>query len=238
MIPVKDLKYDVLKHPNVLLSVDGKGKPYIHGEVTEAIASVNIDFSNITRLETTEDEQESNILDDYDKAYGLKSVRLRYFNVAGADTQSRIGEWHEPETHLIPNILKSTFSGGQTFKMFGTDYDTVDGTCVRDYINVENLIEAHLLALNYLNNGGETNFFNLGTTDGNSVKQVFSACEEVTAQKIPVEVQGRREGDPATLVADNRKAIDVLKWNPDKSLKESVKTAYDWEKVLQSRLNS
>ena len=178
------------------------------------------------------------ILDDYDKAYGLNSVRLRYFNVAGADSQSRIGEWHDPETHLIPNILKSTFSGGQTFKMFGTDYDTVDGTCVRDYINVENLIEAHLLALNYLNNGGETNFFNLGTTDGNSVKQVFSACEEVTAQKIPVEVQGRREGDPATLVADNRKAIDVLKWNPDKSLKESVKTAYDWEKVLQSRLNS
>ena len=176
------------------------------------------------------------ILDDYDKAYGLKSVRLRYFNVAGADSDSRIGEWLEPETHLIPNILKSTFSGGQTFKMFGTDYDTVDGTCVRDYINIENLIDAHLLALNYLNNGGETNFFNLGTTDGNSVKQVFSACEEITGQEIPVEIQGRREGDPATLVADNRKAVSVLKWNPDKSLKDSVKTAYDWEKVLQSRI--
>ena len=103
------------------------------------------------------------IMDDYDKAYGLKSVRLRYFNVAGADSQGRVGEWHEPETHLIPNILKSTFSGGQTFKMFGTDYDTKDGTCVRDYINVEDLAQAHLLALDYLNKGGETNYFNLGT---------------------------------------------------------------------------
>ncbi len=174
------------------------------------------------------------ILDDYDKAYGLRSVRLRYFNVAGADSQSRIGEWHEPETHLIPNILKSTFTGGETFKMFGEDYDTVDGTCVRDYINVEDLIDAHLLALEYLNNGGRTNYFNLGTTDGNSVKQVFSTCEEVTGQNIPVEKKGRREGDPATLVADNKKAKEVLGWNPQKTLKDSVKTAYEWEKVLQS----
>lgn len=175
------------------------------------------------------------ILDDYDKAYGLKSVRLRYFNVAGADNKSRIGEWHEPETHLIPNILKSTFSGGKTFQMFGDDYDTIDGTCVRDYINVENLINAHILALEYLNNGGKTNFFNLGTTDGNSVKQVFTACEEVTQQKIPVELKGRREGDPATLVADNKKAIETLKWIPDKSLKDSVNSAYEWEKVLQDK---
>ena len=178
------------------------------------------------------------ILDDYDKAYGLKSVRLRYFNVAGADSKSRIGEWHEPETHLIPNILKSTFSGGQTFKMFGTDYDTVDGTCVRDYINVEDLINAHLLALKYLNNGGETNYFNLGTTDGNSVKQVFTTCEKVTQKQIPVDVQGRRAGDPATLVADNKKAKSVLNWTPKKTLEESVKTAYEWESVLQNRLNN
>ena len=176
------------------------------------------------------------ILDDYHKAYGLKSVRLRYFNVAGADSKSRIGEWHEPETHLIPNILKSTFSGNKTFQMFGTDYDTVDGTCVRDYINIENLIDAHILALDYLNNGGETNYFNLGTTDGNSVKQVFSACKKITEQTIPVEIKGRREGDPATLVADNKKAKNILNWSPDKSLEESVKTAYDWEKVLQSKI--
>ncbi len=176
------------------------------------------------------------ILDDYDKAYGLKNVRLRYFNVAGADEKSRIGEWHEPETHLIPNILKSTFSGGKTFQMFGTDYNTVDGTCVRDYINVEDLINAHLSALDYLNNGGETNYFNLGTTDGNSVKQVFTACEKVTGKDIPVEVKGRRAGDPASLVADNKKAKEVLKWTPDKTLEDSVKSAYKWEKVLQERL--
>ena len=100
-----------------------------------------------------------NIMDDYDKAYGLKSVRLRYFNVAGADSSTRVGEWHNPETHLIPNILKSTFSGGKTFEMYGQDYDTKDGTCVRDYINVEDLADAHVLALKYLENGGITNFF-------------------------------------------------------------------------------
>lgn len=178
------------------------------------------------------------ILDEYDKKYGLKSVRLRYFNVAGADKESRVGEWHEPETHLIPNILKSTFSGGQTFQMFGTDYDTVDGTCVRDYINVEDLISAHLLAAEYLNKGGKTDYFNLGTTDGNSVKQVFSVCEKVTDKSIPVDIQGRREGDPAILVADNQKAKTVLGWQPEKTLNDSVKSAYEWEKVLQKRINA
>ena len=172
------------------------------------------------------------ILDDYDKAYGLKSVRLRYFNVAGADHLARVGEWHDPETHLIPNILKATFSGGKTFEMYGTDYDTIDGTCVRDYINVEDLISAHVLALEYLKNGGETNYFNLGTKTGNSVKEVFTACEEVTEQKIPVNVMGRREGDPATLVADNTKAKETLSWLPKHTLTESIKTAYTWEKKL------
>jgi len=176
------------------------------------------------------------IMDDYDKAYGLKSVRLRYFNVAGADSQGRVGEWHEPETHLIPNILKSTFSGGQTFKMFGTDYDTKDGTCVRDYINVEDLAQAHLLALDYLNKGGETNYFNLGTNDGNTVKEVFSACEKVTGQNIPVDICPRREGDPASLVADNTKAKSVLGWKAQNSLEYSIEKAYVWEKTLQKEL--
>ena len=170
------------------------------------------------------------IMDDYDRAYGLKSVRLRYFNVAGADSQTRIGEWHEPETHLIPNVLKATEE--KTFKMFGTDYDTVDGTCVRDYINVEDLALAHIKALDYLKNGGETNYFNLGTKDGNSVKEVFAACEGVKGCKIPLEVCPRREGDPATLVADNSKAKETLDWNPQKNLEYSIKTAYEWESVL------
>ena len=114
--------------------------------------------------------------------------------------------------------------------MFGDDYDTKDGTCVRDYINVEDLAQAHLLALKYLDNGGETNYFNLGTNDGNTVKEVFSACEKVTEKTIPVEIKPRRAGDPASLVADNRKAKEILKWLPEHLLEESIKTAYDWEK--------
>ena len=179
------------------------------------------------------------IMDDYDKAYGLRSVRLRYFNVAGADSQCRVGEWHDPETHLIPNILKSTFSGGQKFQMFGTDYNTKDGTCVRDYINIEDLAQAHILALEYLNNGGETNYFNLGTNEGNTVKEVFNACETVTGKNIAVEICGRREGDPASLVADNKKAKNFLHWYPEKSLEYSIDKAYEWEKSLSGeKLNA
>ena len=177
------------------------------------------------------------IMDDYDKAYGLKSVRLRYFNVAGADKDCNIGEFHEPETHLIPNILKSTFSGGKTFEMYGQDYDTKDGTCVRDYINIEDLISAHLLALKYLNEGGNTNFFNLGTNDGNSVKEVFGECEKVTGKNIPVKQMPRRAGDPAKLVADNTKAKQILNWLPQNNLENSIQTAYRWEQKLQKSLH-
>jgi len=176
------------------------------------------------------------IMDDYDKAYDLKSVRLRYFNVAGADTNSRIGEWHDPETHLIPNVLKSTFNNGKEFEMFGDDYPTKDGTCVRDYINIEDLAQAHLLALDYLNNGGETNFFNLGTKDGNTVKEVFEECEKVCGKKIPVNIKPRRAGDPASLVADNSKAKQILNWSPKKTLNDSIKNAYNWEVQLQANL--
>lgn len=173
------------------------------------------------------------IMDDYDKAYGLKSVRLRYFNVAGADSEGRVGEWHDPETHLVPNILKSSFGDGKTFEMYGDDYDTKDGTCVRDYINVEDLAQAHILALKYLNNGGETNFFNLGTQEGTTVKEVFDVCEQVIGKSIPVKQMPRREGDPAILVADNTKAKNELGWEPKNSFEHSVKTAYEWEIKLK-----
>lgn len=176
------------------------------------------------------------IMDDYNKAYGLKSVRLRYFNVAGADLKSRIGEWHDPETHLIPNILKSTFNNGKTFQMFGDDYDTKDGTCVRDYINVEDLAQAHLLALKYLDEGGATNYFNLGTNDGNTVKEVFAACEKITKKDIPVKMRPRRAGDPASLVADNKKAKEKLNWNPEHTMENSIQSAYSWEEKLQNKL--
>ena len=169
------------------------------------------------------------MMDDYDRAYGIRSVRLRYFNVAGADTLRRVGECHDPETHLIPNILKSTFGDGKQFHMFGTDYPTRDGTCVRDYVNVEDLADAHILALRYLEKGGRTDFFNLGTNEGSTVKEVFDVCERVTGKKIPVSVEGRRPGDPATLVADNKKAKTVLGWAPSRTLEHSVRTAYEWE---------
>lgn len=175
-----------------------------------------------------------NIMDDYSNAYGLKSVRLRYFNVAGADSQTKIGEWHEPETHLIPNILKSTFGNNQSFKLFGTDYETKDGTCIRDYINIEDLIEAHILALKYLENGGKTEYFNLGTNQGNSVKEVFTLCEKITNKAIPLEIMNRREGDPEKLIADNSKAKNILGWNPKHKLEDSINSAYKWELKLQS----
>lgn len=168
------------------------------------------------------------ILDDYDRAYGLKSVRLRYFNAAGASSDSKIGELHEPETHLIPNVLKA--ENNKVFKMFGDDYDTKDGTCIRDYINVEDLAEAHIKALEYLNNGGRTDYFNLGTNTGSSVKEVFDICEKVKEEKIPLEVCPRREGDPAILIADNTKAKNILHWYPQKDLKYSVETAYNFIK--------
>ena len=175
------------------------------------------------------------IMDDYDKAYGLKSVRLRYFNVAGANSDGNIGEWHNPETHLIPNILKSTFGNGKTFEMYGDDYETKDGTCVRDYINVEDLAKAHLLALKHLEKGGNTDFFNLGTKEGNTVKEVFSVCENVVGKAIDVVMKPRREGDPATLVADNTKAKKILGWTPEKTLQDCIKTAYSWEKILTDK---
>jgi UDP-glucose 4-epimerase len=175
------------------------------------------------------------IMDDYNKAYGLKSVRLRYFNIAGADSNNRIGEWHDIETHLIPNILKSTFNSKKVFEMYGNDYETKDGTCVRDYINVEDLAQAHLLALEYLKRGGETNYFNLGTNTGNTVKEVFEACETVTEKEIPVKLMSRRAGDPAQLIADNTKAKNILGWCPTKTLEHSIKTAYEWEKALESK---
>ena len=172
------------------------------------------------------------ILDDYDKAYDLRSVRLRYFNVAGADSKCRIGEWHEPETHLIPNILKADAT--KTFKMFGTDYNTPDGTCIRDYINVEDLALAHIKAIEYLDNGGKTDYFNLGTESGDSVKEVFHVCEQVKGGTIPVQICERRAGDPEKLIADSSKIKDSIGWESKKSLKYSIETAYKWEDRLKS----
>ncbi len=177
------------------------------------------------------------IMKDYDSAYGLKSVKLRYFNVAGCDSDSRIGEWHEPETHLIPNILKSTFGEGKTFKIFGDDYDTPDGTCIRDYVNVEDLAEAHRLALEYLKRENKSDVFNLGTEKGDSVKNIFDTCEKVLNKKIKVEIVEKRAGDPAKLYANAKKAKSVLNWKPSRTIEDSIETAYNWEKKLSGMSN-
>jgi len=174
------------------------------------------------------------MLDDYDRAYGLKSVRLRYFNVVGADAKCRVGEWHEPETHLVPNILKAAGKDSASFSLFGDDYPTRDGTCVRDYINVEDLVDAHVLAYDYLAKGGDTNFFNLGTASGQTVLEIFDTCRKVTAAPINVERKGRRAGDPAVLIANSDKARSVLGWEPKRSLEDSISSAYEWEKKRRS----
>ncbi len=178
-----------------------------------------------------------NIMDDYDKAYNLKSIRLRYFNVAGADEKSRIGEWHDIETHLIPNIIKSTYLKTEPFKIFGDDYNTPDGTCIRDYINVCDLADAHYLAVKYLRKENKTDVFNLGTKEGTSVKQIFELSKEILNKNINYEITSRREGDPAILCANPAKAMKILGWNISHTVKDSIKTAYLWEDKMQKNNN-
>ncbi len=174
------------------------------------------------------------ILGDYDSAYGLKSIKLRYFNVAGADSKVRIGEWHDVETHLVPNILKSVLGKENTFKIFGDDYNTEDGTCIRDYVNVEDLAEAHYLALKYLQEKNLSDVFNIGTHFGDSVKDVLHSVQKTLGTDISYCIYPRRDGDPERLYADNKKALEVLKWCPQKNLEHSINTAYEWEKILQT----
>lgn len=170
------------------------------------------------------------IMADYDKAYGLKSAALRYFNAAGADTQGELGECHAPETHLIPLVLKAINGERENITVFGTDYDTPDGTCIRDYIHVEDLAEAHMLALEKINSSQESLQLNLGTGIGTSVKEIIQAAEEVTGQKVPLVYGQRRAGDPSKLYASNQKAKEVLNWNPKyTNIRDIIKTAWVWE---------
>jgi UDP-glucose 4-epimerase len=167
-------------------------------------------------------------LADYDRYCGFRSVSLRYFNAAGADPEGRIGEWHEPETHAIPLAIEAAMGLRQGFKLFGTNYDTRDGTAVRDYIHILDLADAHVLALKSLLAGGPTDVFNLGTGTGTTVKELLSAIERVSGEKFPVEPAPRRQGDAPMLVADNRKARDVLGWEPKFDLDSIVMSAWRW----------
>lgn len=154
------------------------------------------------------------IFEDYSKAYGIEFVVLRYFNAAGVDPEGEIGESHTPETHLIPLVLDAASGKRQDIKIFGTDYDTPDGSCIRDYIHVYDLATAHLLALHYLEEGNESDFFNLGNTLGTSVLEVVKSVKKVTGREFTVTMTDRRAGDPAKLVGSSEKAQKVLGWKP------------------------
>jgi UDP-glucose 4-epimerase len=162
-------------------------------------------------------------------ACGLKYVALRYFNVAGAEPSGTIGEDHNPETHLIPTILQVASGQRENIFIYGNDYDTSDGTCIRDYIHVEDLISAHILALKYLWDGGKSDIFNLGSSQGFSVLEIIDAARSVTGHPIPEVIVNRRVGDPAYLIASSEKATNVLGWNPAKtSIKEIINDAWTW----------
>lgn len=168
------------------------------------------------------------ILQDFGNAYGLKYAALRYFNAAGADSKSDLGESHDPEPHLIPLILQTALGKREKIFVFGDDYPTPDGTCIRDYIHVEDLADAHLKAVNYLVEKKESLIVNLGTGTGNSVMEVIETARKITCAEIPTEITKRRAGDPPSLVADNSLAKKKLGWTPKHNLNSIIKTAWKW----------
>jgi UDP-glucose 4-epimerase len=169
-------------------------------------------------------------LADYDKAYGMKSVCLRYFNAAGADPEGQLGERHDPETHLIPLVLQVASGRRPHISVFGRDYDTPDGTCIRDYIHIQDLCSAHWLALQSLINGADSQSYNLGNGNGFSVQEVIDTAEQITRRRIAVVDANRREGDPARLVADSTLARKQLNWQPQyPDLATIIEHAWNWE---------
>jgi UDP-glucose 4-epimerase len=169
------------------------------------------------------------ILADCDTAWGLKSACLRYFNASGCSADGLIGEDHDPETHLIPRVMMAVTGEIDHLEVFGTDYETPDGTCIRDYIHVEDLADAHARALDHLVSGGDSVRCNLGTGVGVSVKEIISAVEEITGKAVPVKYGPRREGDPASLVADPALAKELLGWAATrKDVRDMVKPAWLW----------
>ena len=166
------------------------------------------------------------------KAHGLHFVSLRYFNACGAHKSGKIGEAHNPESHLIPLVLQVPNGKREFVSIYGNDYDTPDGTCIRDYIHVTDLAKAHILAVEYLMNGGESDIFNLGNGVGYSVKEVIETARKVTGHPIPAKEEARRAGDPARLVASGEKARKILGWEPEiKDLADIISSAWKWHKA-------
>ncbi|MFC1815075.1 UDP-glucose 4-epimerase GalE [Thermodesulfobacteriota bacterium] len=171
------------------------------------------------------------ILEDFSSAYGLRYISLRYFNAAGADPEGEIGEDHRPETHLIPLTLQTALGQRKAIEIFGDDYETRDGTCIRDYIHIDDLAQAHLLALERLSSGESGAIYNLGNAEGYSVNAVIDLARAITSRSIPAKVVGRRPGDPAVLVGSSEKAIQELGWNPRyMDLRDIIATAWNWHR--------
>jgi UDP-glucose 4-epimerase len=169
------------------------------------------------------------VLADYDKAYGLKSSVLRYFNAAGTDDDGKIGESHTPESHLIPIILQAANGRRPSIKIFGRDYPTKDGTCVRDYVHVNDLSAAHILSMQKMFKENKSNNYNLGSGNGFTVAEVIETARRITGREIKTEDAPRRAGDPAVLVADSAKARAELGWQPAYDLKKIIQTSWKWE---------
>jgi len=168
------------------------------------------------------------ILDFYDISYGMKHIALRYFNAAGASDDSSIGESHDPEPHLIPLVLYTALGKLDIIRIYGDDYNTKDGTCIRDYIHVNDLADAHIRALELLIRNNQSDVINLGTGVGYSVKEIISKAREITGREIKSEIIQRRQGDPDSLVADNQKAKNILGWVPEYDLDRIIETAWKW----------
>lgn len=238
--------YDVNVHgTNVLLSamvragirlIVFSSSCAVYGEpedlpITELSAKAPVNPYGMTKLVC------ERMMDDFGVSHGLRSVRLRYFNAAGADPGGLIGEDHAPETHAIPSAIMAAM-GGTEFTIFGTDYGTADGSAVRDYIHVSDIAAAHLKALEYLLEGGPTAAANLGTGKGTSVREIIAAVAHVSGREVPVRFAGRRSGDPATLVADPALARKLLGWTPARSdLSSIVGDAWRWHNMRSTNRN-
>ncbi|MFZ5965779.1 MAG: UDP-glucose 4-epimerase GalE [Bacillota bacterium] len=216
-------------------------KHHVHKVVFSSTAAAYGEPENIPIVETDKTEPTNpygetklameKMMKWADKAYGLKYISLRYFNVAGAHESALIGEEHHPETHLIPLVLQVPLNQRQHIMVFGDDYDTHDGTCIRDYIHVMDLVDAHILALNKLRDGADSTVYNLGIGEGFSVKEIIEAARTVTGHPIPAVISERRLGDPSKLVASSKKAQEELNWRPNyPNIEAIIASAWKWHK--------